>query len=391
MGSKLAVKTPSSRDDGVVMPPAVEIHNLVKRYKGRGSDDFLAVNDVSLTVLPGQTVVLLGESGCGKTTTLRCLAGLEAATAGQIHIDGALVDDGRRQTPPEARRVGMVFQNYALWPHMSALKNVAFAGQREFRGRGVSASSREQAVDLLKTVGLSDKADRLPGQLSGGQQQRVALARALAGDVRLLLMDEPLSALDQSLREGLRLELRAQIKRSGLACVYVTHDQQEALAMADVLVVMRAGRIEEIGNPQDIYENPRTAFGAGFLGAKNTAKGVVRTSGTDFHDADVDGNLVRFKTTGWTPSVGDSVELRWHPEHVNIHFTENDDTTKLNRWSAVVERTVYAGHTWEVCLTALGASWRAWAQAKPVGQISVSVQPEHISGYRVLTESHIQR
>jgi hypothetical protein len=118
---------------------------------------------------------------------------------------------------------------------------------------------------------------------------------------------------------------------------------------------------------------------------------VVRTSGTDFHDADVDGNVVRFKTTGWTPSVGDSVELRWHPEHVNIHFADHDETSKLNRWSAVVDRTVYAGHTWEVSLTALGASWRAWAQAKPVGQMSVSVQPEHISGYRVLTESRNQR
>ena len=382
MSAGLAMKSSVAEQSVVAAPPAVEIRNLVKRFKVRGSDDFLAVNDVSLTVLPGQTVVLLGESGCGKTTTLRCLAGLETATGGKIRIDGTLVDDGVHQTPPESRRVGMVFQNYALWPHMSALKNVAFAGQRGFRGRKVSASSREQAADLLKAVGLSDKMGRLPGQLSGGQQQRVALARALSGDVRLLLMDEPLSALDQSLREGLRLELRAQIKRSGLACVYVTHDQQEALAMADVLVVMRAGRIEEIGDPQDIYENPRTAFGAGFLGAKNTVNAVVTRSGTDFHEAEVAGEIVRFKTTGWTPSGGDLVELRWHPEHVDISLGDGDEVETPNSWPGVVERSVYAGHTWEVSLTALGTSWRAWPRRQPLGQISVSVQPEHISGYR---------
>jgi ABC-type Fe3+/spermidine/putrescine transport system ATPase subunit len=382
MRQGLAMKTSVSDDNAVASTPAVEIRHLVKRFKGRGSDDFVAVNDVSLTVLPGQTVVLLGESGCGKTTTLRCLAGLESATNGDIRIDGVVVDDGVQQTPPESRRVGMVFQNYALWPHMSALKNVAFAGQRGFRGRKVSASSREQAADLLKTVGLSDKMGRLPGQLSGGQQQRVALARALAGDVRLLLMDEPLSALDQSLREGLRLELRTQIKRSGLACVYVTHDQQEALAMADVLVVMRAGRIEEIGDPQDIYENPRTAFGAAFLGAKNTVNAVVTRSGADFHEAEVLGDIVRFKTTGWTPSAGDHVELRWHPEHVDILLVDGDGIAKPNCWSGIVERSVYAGYTWEVSLTALGTSWRAWSRRQPLGQVSVSVQPEHISGYR---------
>ncbi len=249
-----------------------------------------------------------------------------------------MVDDGARQVPPESRRVGMVFQSYALWPQMTALENVVFAGTRDRKGAAVKREAVAQAEALLETVGLASMKGRLPGQLSGGQQQRVALARALAGDVRLLLMDEPLSALDQALREELRLGLRAQIQRSGLACLYVTHDQEEALAMADELIVMKSGVIEEHGHPRAIFERPATAFGAGFLGAKNSVLGKVVQAAQPYSTARVGSDTVTFSPVDRL-AVGETVELRWRREHTRLSPTA--DAAAPNQWQAHVTTAVY--------------------------------------------------
>jgi iron(III) transport system ATP-binding protein len=357
--------------------PVVEVRNLVKRF---GS--LAAVNNVSLTLEAGKTLVLLGESGSGKTTVLRCVAGLENASSGTILLGGAVVDDGERTVAPESRRLGMVFQSYALWPQMTAVENVQFAGIREQKGSAARAAARGQADQLLESVGLATMKDRLPSQLSGGQQQRVALARALAGDVRLLLMDEPLSALDQALREELRLGLRAQIRNSGLACLYVTHDQEEALAMADELIVMRSGVIEERGDPRAIYERPATSFGAGFLGAKNVVRGKVVKAGAPLCVAEVAGEKISFSPVD-SLAVGEEVELRWRREH--MRFTESADP--VNRWPARLTSAVYLGHRWEVGLKCLGVGMRAWNESEISGVVSVQVPPMLVLGYALRKSS----
>jgi iron(III) transport system ATP-binding protein len=359
--------------------PVVEISNLTKSF-----GNFFAVRDVSLKLEAGKTLVLLGESGSGKTTVLRCVAGLERATSGTIRLGGAVVDDGDRQLPPESRRVGMVFQSYALWPQMTALENVVFAGTRDRKGAAVKREAQAQAQTLLETVGLAAMKDRLPSQLSGGQQQRVALARALAGDVRLLLMDEPLSALDQALREELRLGLRAQIQRSGLACLYVTHDQEEALAMADELIVMRSGVIEEHGHPRAIFERPSTAFGAGFLGAKNSVIGKVVQAAQPYATARVGNATVTFSAVDRL-AVGDAVELRWRREHTRLAPTA--DAASPNQWPAQVTSAVYLGHRWEVGLSCLGAPIRAWSEVEAAETEVVHVPPLRVLGYKPRQEN----
>jgi iron(III) transport system ATP-binding protein len=359
--------------------PVVEISRLTKSF-----GNFDAVKEVSLKLEAGKTLVLLGESGSGKTTVLRCVAGLERATRGTIRLGGTVVDDGTRQVPPESRRVGMVFQSYALWPQMTALENVVFAGTRDRKGAAVKREVLAQAEALLETVGLAGLKGRLPAQLSGGQQQRVALARALAGDVRLLLMDEPLSALDQALREELRLGLRAQIQRSGLACLYVTHDQEEALAMADELIVMRDGIIEEHGHPREIFERPATAFGAGFLGAKNSVLAKVIQVAQPYATARVGADTITFSPVDQL-GVGDSVELRWRREHTRL--APAADSRAPNQWPAQVTSAVYLGHRWEVGLNCLGVPIRAWSESEGSDITVAHVLPQRLLGYRPRNES----
>ena len=357
--------------------PVLEIRHVTKLF---GSVE--AVSDASLVLPPGKTMVLLGESGSGKTTILRCVAGLENVTQGEILMEGSVIADGRRGTAPESRRVGMVFQNYALWPHMTAADNIAFAGRRSARGREVRRKAKEQAIELLHTVGLGHLGDRLPGQLSGGQQQRVALARALAGDVRLLLMDEPLSALDQALREELRLELRAQIKKSGLACLYVTHDQQEALAMADVLVVMKSGKIMELGDPRKIYERPATSFGAAFLGATNAARGIVVEVGETYAVAQVGDERLVFHPSDAGLVAGSSVEMRWRREHTTVvGGTGPAGPLGVNEWRGEAVSAVYLGHAWEAAVDLLGGRVRALCRTELSGDVVISVEPARVIGY----------
>jgi len=245
--------------------PALRVRGLTKRF---GASK--AVDAVDLDVERGRFTCLIGPSGCGKTTLLRMLAGLENATEGRIEIEGRDVSSAS----PAERGVGMVFQSYALFPNMSVADNIGFGMKRV-----AAAERRVRTEALLATVGLEGFGKRRPGELSGGQQQRVAIARALATQPRILLLDEPLSALDPLIRDQLRAELKALQRRLGVTTVMVTHDQAEALAVADSIAVMRAGRIEQVGSPEQVYDQPANLFVAGFVGAANVLQGRLSTSG----------------------------------------------------------------------------------------------------------------
>ncbi len=242
----------------------VELRGLVKKF-----GPVAAVDEISLDVELREIVALLGPSGCGKTTTLRCIAGLETPTSGQISIAGQLIFSAKKNIPPEARDIGMVFQSYAIWPHMTVFKNVSYG--LEMRRRSKS-EIREKVTGILEMVGLPGMEGRYPSQLSGGQQQRVALARSLVAEPKILLFDEPLSNLDAKLREHMRIELKDLIKRVGITSIYVTHDQVEAMAISDRIVLMDRGKIVQSGNARELYERPSSGFIAEFLGSINFIK-----------------------------------------------------------------------------------------------------------------------
>jgi spermidine/putrescine ABC transporter ATP-binding subunit len=243
----------------------IAVDNLTKRF-----GPLAAVSDVSLAIEEGEMFTLLGPSGCGKTTLLRLLAGFYTPDAGEIRFGERVVND----VPPHERGIGMVFQNYALWPHMSVAENVAYG----LKLRKVSASERSARVlAVLEKVGLTGLGDRYPGQLSGGQQQRVALARALVLNPQMLLLDEPLSNLDAKIRVQVRSEIRKLQKELGITAVYVTHDQEEALAMSDRIAVFSLGKVCQVGPPKALYERPATRFVADFIGINNLVEGTVRS------------------------------------------------------------------------------------------------------------------
>ncbi len=241
------------------MADPITIEKLGKTYPGGNQ----ALCCVSLDVEPGHFLVLLGPSGSGKTTMLRCLAGIERVTSGRITIGAQVVADGRRHVPPDQRDLSMVFQDYALWPHLSARDNVAFALRRRNLSR---AQCRARAHDMLGRVGLGALAERYPNELSGGEQQRVALARALIADTGLILCDEPLSNLDADLRERMRVEISSLVREAAATTVYITHDQAEAFALADQVGVLEKGRLVQAGTPEQIYTRPATPFVARFTG-----------------------------------------------------------------------------------------------------------------------------
>ncbi len=234
-------------------------------------DTVQAVDDLSLAVYPGELVCLLGPSGCGKTTVLRLAAGLEALQAGSVRLDGRTVADGRIDVPPEARSVGLVFQDYALFPHLTVRENVMFGLHKLSR-----AERRRRAEATLRQVGMAEAGDSHPHMLSGGQQQRVAVARALAPQPRVMLLDEPFSGLDVSLRQQVRDETLHVLKNSGAATLMVTHDPDEAMFMADRVALMRAGRLEQVGIPCELYNSPASPFVASFFGDVNRIPAVVR-------------------------------------------------------------------------------------------------------------------
>ena len=258
---------PVHRPDGVSRRPILELHHLTKRF-----GDFAAVDDLSLDIAAGEFLTLLGASGSGKTTTLRMIAGFEPPTSGEILMGGSPI----AALPPFKRDINTVFQHYALFPHMSVRDNIAYG----LRMRRVPAAQREERVtQALAMVKLDQLGARAPRQLSGGQQQRVALARALVNRPRVLLLDEPLGALDLKLRKAMQLELKELQTRLGITFLYVTHDQEEALTMSDRIVLLRQGRIEQIGTPHDLYTRPATRYVADFIGETNLIGGVVEGGG----------------------------------------------------------------------------------------------------------------
>ncbi|MCB1744622.1 MAG: ABC transporter ATP-binding protein [Gammaproteobacteria bacterium] len=248
----------------------LELRQLTKLY-----GEVRAVDGIDLTVAAGESVVLLGPSGCGKTTTLRSVAGFIRPDGGEIVLDGTVIADARSMTPPEKRRLGMVFQNYAVWPHRTVFQNVAYGLKMAKRPRAEIAQRVSRALELVQLDGLDT---RYPGALSGGQQQRVALARALVTEPSMLLLDEPLSNLDAGLREEMRFELKELQQRIGMTTLYVTHDQEEALVLADRIVVMNGGHIEQLGTPSEVYLQPSSRFVASFVGISNLVEGKVESA-----------------------------------------------------------------------------------------------------------------
>jgi iron(III) transport system ATP-binding protein len=311
------------------MAVAIRFENVCKAFGGTR-----AVDAVSLQIEPGEVFFLLGPSGCGKTTLLRCLAGFYTPEEGRIFIGER---DVTRLAPHE-RDTGMVFQSYALWPHMSVGENVAFG--LEMRKVGTSEVSRRvaEALDLVK---MADRAQHKPNQLSGGQQQRVALARALVIRPQCLLLDEPLSNLDAKLRLEMRTEIRRICKESGLTAIYVTHDQKEALSVADRLAVMDAGRIRQIGRPQDVYLRPDSAFVANFIGETNFLEGeVVASAAGRLRVRTPFGELTGLAEPVPPFAAGQKVTVSVRPEAIRLGTVPGDCP---NRFPATLHHTVYLG------------------------------------------------
>ena len=307
----------------------VGLINLGKTY----GEDVAAVEDVNLDINPGEFLTLLGPSGSGKTTTLAMVAGFEQPSRGEIKIDDKCVT----KLPPHKRDIGMVFQNYALFPHMTVEANVGYPLRiRRWEKSRISEAVQQQ----LKLVRLEGLAQRLPSQLSGGQQQRVALARATVFRPRLLLMDEPLGALDRQLRQTLQFEIKAIQARLGVTVVNVTHDQEEALTMSDRIAVMRDGRIEQLGSPQEIYDHPVSDFVANFIGETNLFPGTRTAPTVDGSAIDIGGGRTLFTTR--TGAVGSRVTVSVRPERIAI-IGNTLESPRPNQIQAVVEASAYTG------------------------------------------------
>jgi spermidine/putrescine transport system ATP-binding protein len=318
--------------------------------------EVIAVDDLSLEIERGEFFSMLGPSGCGKTTTLRMIGGFEEASGGTIYLGDADVTG----LPPFKRDVNTVFQNYALFPHLTVFENVAFG----LRRRKVPAEEiGTQVKEMLDLVELPGYEGRKPAQLSGGQQQRVALARALINRPRVLLLDEPLGALDLKLRKQMQLELKRIQTEVGITFIYVTHDQEEAMTMSDRIAVMRAGRIEQLGNPEELYERPRSAFVAGFLGVSNLLEGEV--AGADGALVTIrlrDGTLLRAPADGVAKSG--PVRLGVRPEKLRVDAGEGAEASNgLNALSGTVLDASYIGvSTQYLVQTAEGHRLTVYAQ-----------------------------
>ena len=311
--------------------PGVTIRGLTKRY-----GDVAAVEALYLDVAPGELVALLGPSGCGKTTTLRLVAGFLEPEAGEIRVGDRLLSSPAGVVPPEQRKMAMIFQSYALWPHMTVAQNVAY-GLRF--GRRFDRAERERRVRImLRAVHLAGYESRYPGELSGGQQQRVAVARALVVEPEILLLDEPLSNLDANLRDELRFEIRRLHEAFGITTLYVTHDQAEAMVISDRIAVLERGRVAQVGTSEDLFERPATRFVAQFIGRTNLVDGVVTEPGVVAHDG------LRLRVATSDAKTGASVAVSIRPHAITlIADGARGGRADDNVLSGVVKRASYLG------------------------------------------------
>ena len=325
----------------------IQLTELTKRFA-----DVTAVDGIDLHVPGGEFFSLLGPSGCGKTTTLRMIAGFEQPSEGRILLDGNDV----AYTPPHKRNVNTVFQNYALFPHLNVFDNVAFGLRRAKRPKG---EVKERVTRALELVQLAGYGKRKSSQLSGGQQQRVALARALVLNPAVLLLDEPLGALDAKLRKALQIELKALQQEVGITFLYVTHDQEEALTMSDRLAVMNAGRVEQVGVPRDVYEDPETLFVADFLGVSNLMDATAHGASDGSCRVAVEG--FELEARGGDTDVTGPAKIVIRPERVELEL--HGAPAGPNRLPGMIERVVYVGSVIQVIVrAATGESLQALVQ-----------------------------
>ncbi|WP_165972028.1 ABC transporter ATP-binding protein [Paenibacillus piri] len=329
----------------------IQIERIHKRLGGRS-----ILQDVSLQVKKGQFTVLLGPSGCGKTTLLNILAGLTDIDEGEIHIGGKLYSAPGYTMPPELRNVGMVFQDFALWPHMSVYDNVAF-GLKVLRM--ADKEIKERVADVLQLVQMQAYPDHYPHQLSGGQKQRIAIARAMATRPEVLLMDEPLSSLDARLREQMRWDLLRILQDAGITSVYVTHDQHEALSMADEIVLLNEGRIEQTGSPVHMYRQPRSVFAASFLGAANLLEGTVTEYDRGVSVVDCGGLRVEVQDEDAVP--GEKVTILFRPGAVEFASYGGTRPSGVSFRARIRQRAFH------------GSEWQYRVQIEESGSVSPSI------------------
>jgi spermidine/putrescine transport system ATP-binding protein len=363
-------------EDGLA---AIELVSVEKEFTA-GGHDVRAVERVDLRIAEGEFFSLLGPSGCGKTTTLRMIAGFEEPTNGHILLHGRDVVG----VPPFRRDVNMVFQQYALFPHMDVFENVAFGLRRK---KVDKAEITRRVAEALALVELEGRERRKPRQLSGGQQQRVALARALVNRPRALLLDEPLGALDLKLRQAMQLELKRIQREVGITFVYVTHDQEEALTMSDRLVVMNAGRIEQLGSPRELYEHPATRFVANFIGTSNIITGRLERRGDAWALAGMGPDQRVLVAGGGDAREGQDVELAVRPEKIVLRTEQDPPPPDRSALKVKVDEVVYLGTSTQYRTVTDGgdaiAVYRQNASATPgadvlVGQVGwLEWPPEH--------------
>lgn len=341
---------------------SIQVVSLFKSFGGVN-----VLDDVSFTVAAGEILVILGASGCGKTTTLRCISGLEQPTSGSIVIDGKTMFDATTNVPPEHRHLGMMFQSYALWPHKTVYGNIAYG-----LGKISEAEKRRKVGEALSLVGLSGTEDRYPSTLSGGQQQRIALARSAAARPKVILLDEPLSNLDAKLREQMRNELRRLIKELGMTAVHITHDQSEAMALADKIIFMRDGKIEQEASPRNLYTRPATRAVAEFIGSATFLRGA-----TNGHAGlDLGGGFHLASDVSLNGSNG-TAEVALRPERVKLSKTP---TGLVNETAGRVADLIYLGEHTEYVID-IGENRilsRSQLEFEPGAAVYVRVAPEDV-------------
>jgi iron(III) transport system ATP-binding protein len=366
----------------------LKLSDLSKLFTLKGKQENVAALDgVSLSVQAGEFFTLLGPSGCGKTTTLRSIAGLETPTSGEIVVGGKTFfsSQSRVNVPANRRGLGMVFQSYAIWPHMDVAANVAFPLKVKRRGDRLSAAEIDRKVDAaLAKVELSHAKKRRATDLSGGQQQRLALARALVMESPLTLFDEPLSNLDAKLRDGMRFELKRLQRELGITAIYVTHDQVEALAMSSRVAIMRAGKIEQLDRPREIYERPASHFVADFIGTSNFLSGEILSQqpGGDYLVETLAGELLAHVDADRRCEVGAKVTVAFRPQHLQME-KEPDSIRAVGHWTGVVRTRAYLGEFVDHVVDVNGIELRVRADPRislePGTQVALRLTPADCS------------